>query len=94
MKTFEELVNENVSKKAQELLSREREKHKDGTHIVLYNGQQELRAAEELVKRGHAERITRLDGSVGGEYYNNNFGRGVSRKRYVPIGTLHFKDSV
>ena len=94
MITFNEFINESVSKTAQELLSREREKHKDGTYTVLYSGQQELRAAEELVKRGHAERITRLDGSVGGEYYSNNFGRGVSRKRYVPIGTLHFKDSV
>ncbi|CAB4130001.1 hypothetical protein UFOVP116_220 [uncultured Caudovirales phage] len=76
-----------ISKTAQLLLSKERIRQS----MVLYTGQRELIAAEELVKKGIATHITILHGGYGGEYYNNNFGHGVSKKKYSPMGTLHFQ---
>lgn len=93
MITFKEYLEEGLSKTAQELLSKERTKHRDGSHYVTYDGHRQEKAAQELVKKGHAERITKHDGRYGGEYYNTSFGHGISKKKYSPIGNLHFKDS-
>ena len=81
-----------MSKTAQELLSKNRIKDRDGTHYVQYDGHRQHKAAQELVKKGHAEKIVSHSGGSGGEYYNTNFGHGISKKKYSPIGTLHFKD--
>ena len=85
------MVQTLLSKTAQLLISKERTTIIGGNKLVLYTGQRELIAAEELVKKGIATHITRLPGGYGGEYYNNNFGHGVSKKKYSPIGTLHFQ---
>lgn len=91
--TFKDFLEEGLSKTAQELLSKDRIKDRDGSHYIQYDGHRQYKAAQELVKKGHAEKITSHSGSSGGEYYSNNFGRGISKKKQSPIGTLHFKDA-
>lgn len=93
MKSFKEFLDETLSKTAQELLATDRIKDKDGTHYVQYDGHRQHKAAQELVKKGHAEKITSHSGISGGDYYNTSFGRGISKKKYSPIGTLHFKNA-